>query len=94
VREALVHTAEADANAAVRLKAFAELARRRGDAVVQATALRLLEGDGSVQLRLAAIDYLTGNGVDRGALRRAIAAADPETRGPLLVRASQYLQRN
>lgn len=94
VRAALVASAEDDPDAVVRLKAFAELARHRGDAAVERLALGLLTRERSVQLRLAAIDYLTGNNVDRAALRRALDAADPSTRGPLLVRASQYLQSN
>jgi len=98
VRDALAESAENDPSAVVRLKAFAELADRRGgDDGGQRTsqvALRLLTNERSVELRLAAIDYLTGNHVDRAALRRALDAADPATRGPLLVRASQYLQTN
>jgi len=98
VRDALAESAENDPSAVVRLKAFAELAERRGgdagDQLTSQVALRLLTSERSVELRLAAIDYLTGNHVDRAALRRALDAADPATRGPLLVRASQYLQTN
>ena len=98
VRDALAESAENDPSAVVRLKAFAELADRRGgddgDQRTSQVALRLLTSERSVELRLAAIDYLTGNHVDRAALRRALDAADPATRGPLLVRASQYLQTN
>jgi hypothetical protein len=98
VRDALAESAENDPSAVVRLKAFAELADRPGgddgDQRTSHVALRLLTNERSVELRLAAIDYLTGNHVDRAALRRALDAADPATRGPLLVRASQYLQTN
>ncbi len=98
VRDALAESAENDPSAIVRLKAFAELAERRGpggaDPAVEKVALRLLAGERSVELRLAAIDFLTGNHVDRATLRRALDAADPATRGPLMVRASQYLQSN
>jgi len=108
VRDALAESAENDASAVVRLKAFAELAEHRtagnggdprtaangGDPLTSQVALRLLTNERSVELRLAAIDYLTGNHVDRAALRRALDAADPATRGPLMVRAAQYLQSN
>ncbi|MEO8503331.1 MAG: hypothetical protein ABI609_05495 [Acidobacteriota bacterium] len=94
VRKALLQALTEDPSSVVRLKAFAELARRRGDPAVEKAALDLLGRETSVQIRLAAIDYLTGNGVDRGALQRALQATDPATRGPLIVRASQYLQTN
>jgi hypothetical protein len=97
-RDALAESAENDPSAVVRLKAFAELADRRGgDDGGQRTsqvALRLLTNERSVRAPPGGDRLPHGNHVDRAALRRALDAADPATRGPLLVRASQYLQTN
>jgi hypothetical protein len=78
----------------VRLRAQQRLAALAGDAEVSEAMLRVLAEDGAVELRFAAIDYLTGNQVAPERLESAIRARADAGDRALLVRARDYLSRS
>lgn len=91
VRQALLVAMRADPNVAVRLRAQQRLAAIAGDEAVTEAMLGVLAGDESVEMRFAAIDYLTGSSVAPERLEAAIQAADRPSDRAVLVRARDYL---
>ena len=96
VRRALVDVMRRDENVGVRLAAQERLMASAAGEPDPATAevveaqLEVLEQEESVQMRLAAIDYLTTQRVDAARLTRAIEAGEPDGEQALFVRAGRY----
>ncbi|HUP65389.1 MAG TPA: hypothetical protein VM557_08925 [Thermoanaerobaculia bacterium] len=91
VRGALVKAMLDDPNLGVRLQAQARLIEQPGDSATADAMLSVLEKESSVQMRLIAIDYLTRSRVDPERLRQAVESGDPEGRGAVRVKASDYI---
>jgi hypothetical protein len=93
VRQALVAAMRGDENLGVRLAAQERLAGHPGDDEIGGAMLEVLEREPSVQMRLAAIDYLAASGVGAERLARAIDAGEPEGVPAVRVHAGAYLTR-
>jgi hypothetical protein len=72
IKEALIFTMHYDPNLAVRMEAMSVLSKSPYDAVIQKAFLTTLRGDGEVQMRLQALEYLAEKQVNMNTLRRAI----------------------
>jgi hypothetical protein len=92
VKRAILVAMGSDENLGVRLSAQAKLAASAGDPEISAAMLAVLEREPSVQMRLAAIDYLTRNDVRPEVLERAIGAGPEAGEGAVYVRAQPYLR--
>lgn len=93
VRETLIRTMLADENLAVRLQAQTKLAVQSGDAEIMRSMLAVLQGEVSVPMRLAAIDYLTTSRIEPERLRTAIDAGPGDAKAAVIQRASLYLDQ-
>jgi len=91
VRRALVVTMRHDPNLAVRLRAQERLASVAADDEITAAMLEVLADEESVEMRFAAIDYLTGNRIAPEQLEQAIRSGGPAGGQALLVHARDYL---
>ncbi|MFN7940793.1 MAG: zf-HC2 domain-containing protein [Thermoanaerobaculia bacterium] len=92
VKRAILVAMGSDENLGVRLSAQAKLAAAGDDPEISAAMLAVLEKEPSVQMRLAAIDYLTRNHVHPEVLERAIGAGPEAGEGAVYVRAQPYLR--
>lgn len=93
VRQALIAAMRGDENLGVRLAAQERLAAHPHDDEIGGAMLEVLEREPSVQMRLAAIDYLAASGVGAERLARAIDAGEPEGVPAVRVHAGAYLTR-
>jgi hypothetical protein len=95
VKTALVAAMLRDENLAVRLKALSQLTSGDGgdrtDEIVMSALLEVLRNEASVQMRLLAVDYLTGAGIAPDVLREALTAGRPEPGTAVRAKAERYL---
>ena len=79
-----------DTNQAVRMKSLEILAGDKDDPEVQSALLAVLRGDGSVRMRLRALDLLAASDLGRDRLGQAVQDLDLREDQALLVRAAAY----
>ena len=77
----------------MRLKALVILAEHLDDDAVEAALLATLRDDESVQMRLVALDYLTGHSVDGERIREAIEGRERPGDEALKVQLARYEDR-
>ena len=94
VERALLVAVRSDENLGVRLLAQAKLAERAGDPAVHAAMLAILEQEPSVQMRLAAIEFLTRDHIRPEDLERAIGSGPEPGENAVYQLAKSYLHRN